>query len=59
MSRPYPHLADRLFNTPLLLHPQKLDAIIAGMGQRLLGTDALQFAAAALSPRAALPAGTV
>ena len=56
MSRPYPHLADRLFNTPLLLHPQKLDAIIAGMGQRLLGTDALQFAAAALSPRAALPA---
>ncbi len=56
MSRPYPHLADRLFNTPLLLHPQKLDAIIAGMGQRLLGSEALQFAAAALSPRAALPA---
>lgn len=56
MSRPYPHLADRLFNTPLLLHPQKLDAIIAGLGQRLLGIDGLQIDAAAISPRAALPA---
>lgn len=56
MSRPYPHLADRLFNTPLLLHPQKLDAIIAGLGQRLLGTDGLQINAAAISPRAVLPA---
>lgn len=33
----YPHLAQRIFNTPLLMHPQKLDAIIAGVGQRLLG----------------------
>lgn len=33
----YPHLAARLFNTPLLVHPGKLDAIIAGMGGRLLG----------------------
>ena len=33
----YPHLAARLFNTPLLIHPQKLDAIIAGLGERLLG----------------------
>ena len=56
MNRPYPHLADRLFNTPLLLHPQKLDAIIAGLGQRLLGTEGLQIDAAAISPRAALPA---
>lgn len=56
MSRPYPHLADRLFNTPLLLHPQKLDAIIAGLGQRLLGTEGLQIDAASISPRAALPA---
>lgn len=56
MNRPYPHLADRLFNTPLLLHPQKLDAIIAGLGQRLLGTDGLQINAAAISPRAVLPA---
>ncbi len=38
MSMPYPHLAHRLFNTPLLMHPQKLDAIIVGLGQRLLGT---------------------
>ncbi len=36
----YPHLAARVFNTPLLVHPQKLDAIISGLGQRLLGTDA-------------------
>jgi signal peptide peptidase SppA len=32
----YPHVAARIFNTPLLIHPQKLDAIIAGLGQRLL-----------------------
>ena len=32
----YPHLAARLFNTPLLVHPGKLDAIIAGLGGRLL-----------------------
>jgi signal peptide peptidase SppA len=54
--QPYPHLAGRLFNTPLLVHPQKLDAILAGLGQRLLGTDSLQFDAAALGPAAALPA---
>lgn len=24
----YPHLAARIFNVPLLVHPQKLDAII-------------------------------
>ncbi|WP_200376036.1 S49 family peptidase [Thiocystis violacea] len=34
----YPHLAARIFNTPLLIHPAKLDAIIAGLGGRLLGT---------------------
>lgn len=33
----YPHLAARIFNTPLLIHPQKLDAIIAGLGERLMG----------------------
>lgn len=37
----YPHLAARIFNTPLLIHPQKLDAIIAGLGPRLLGTALL------------------
>lgn len=35
----YPHLAARLFNTPLLVHPQKLDAIIAGLGERMLGSS--------------------
>ena len=55
-SRTYPHLADRLLNTPLLLHPQKLDAIIAGLGGRLLGVDGLQIDAATLTARAALPA---
>lgn len=37
MNRHYPHLAARVFNTPLLIHPQKLDAIVAGLGGRLLG----------------------
>ncbi|MFZ7338168.1 S49 family peptidase [Comamonas jiangduensis] len=55
-SRTYPHLAHRLLNTPLLLHPQKLDAIIAGLGGRLLGVDGLQIDAAELTARAALPA---
>lgn len=40
MMNQYPHLAARVFNTPLLIHPQKLDAIIAGLGPRLLGTQA-------------------
>ena len=30
-------LSDRLLNTPLLIHPQQLDAIIAGLGDRLTG----------------------
>lgn len=33
----FPHLAAQIFNTPLLVHPQKLDALIAGLGGRLLG----------------------
>lgn len=33
----YPHVAARIFNTPLLIHPDKLDAIVAGLGGRLLG----------------------
>lgn len=35
----YPHLAARVFNTPLLIHPQKLDAIVGGLGSRLLGVE--------------------
>lgn len=37
----YPHLAARIFNTPLLIHPRKLDAIVAGLGPRLLGAELL------------------
>ena len=43
----YPHLASRVFNTPLLIHPQKLDAIVSGLGQRLLGAPLAPAAAAA------------
>ncbi|KTT23246.1 S49 family peptidase [Pseudacidovorax intermedius] len=43
----YPHLASRVFNTPLLIHPQKLDAIVSGLGSRLLGTSLPPLAAAA------------
>lgn len=35
----YPYIAARIFNTPLLIHPQKLDAIISGLGSRLLGRE--------------------
>ena len=30
----YPHIASRIFNTPLLITPDKLDAIIAGLSER-------------------------
>lgn len=55
MTMKYPHLAARIFNAPLLIHPGKLDAIIAGLGPRLLGVDALQIqldaSAAAVAPQ--------
>lgn len=35
MSLRYPHIAERLFNTPLLIHGAKLDAIITGLAPRL------------------------
>jgi hypothetical protein len=35
----FPHIAARIFNTPLLVHPQKLDAIIAGLGGRITGRE--------------------
>lgn len=34
MTAHYPHLAARLFNTPLLIHPGKLSAIVAGLAGR-------------------------
>jgi len=43
----FAHLNTRIFNTPLLVHPGKLDALIAGLGGRLLG-GALEFTPAAL-----------
>lgn len=49
----YPHLAAQIFNVPLLVHPQKLDAIIAGLGERLVG---VKVEAVATEPGAALPA---
>lgn len=52
-----PHVAERVFNTPLLMHPQKLDAIIAGLGQRVLGAQQpLVQVAAGLDRAAMLPA---
>ena len=51
-----PQIAGRIFNTPLLIHPQKLDAMIAGLGGRLLGVPATRIqhvgeaAQAALAP---------
>lgn len=35
----YPAILARIFNTPLLIHPQKLDAMIAGIGPRLFGNE--------------------
>lgn len=43
MTMRYPHIASRIFNTPLLIHPQKLDAIIAGLGSRITGTPKEMF----------------
>lgn len=31
----YPQIAGRIFNTPLMIHPGKLDAILYGLGNRL------------------------
>lgn len=39
----YSHIAARVFNTPLLIHPQKLDAIIGGIGNRLLDASSVDF----------------
>jgi len=54
----YPHLAAQIFNVPLLVHPQKLDAIIAGLGERLLGTpiDTTKAEGSGLDARHLLPA---
>lgn len=51
----YPHLAARVFNTPLMVHPGKLDALIAGMGERLMG-QRIQLPAELAPAAAHLPA---
>lgn len=45
----YPHLAARIFNTPLLIHQAKLDAIVHGLGPRF-GIDAAPQPEAYLTP---------
>lgn len=49
--RAYPHLADRLFGTPIAIEPRKLGAILSALGPRLgldtAGLDALPSPAAA------------
>lgn len=58
MSQPlaaYPHLAARVFDVPLLVHPQKLDAILCGLAPRLLGSDALRLPAQADDPQGPAP----
>lgn len=45
----YPHIASKIFNTPLLIHPAKLDAIVHGLGPRF-GIDAAPQPEAYLTP---------
>jgi signal peptide peptidase SppA len=54
----HPHLAAQIFNVPLLVHPQKLDAIIAGLGERLLGcpVDTTRAEGSGIDARHLLPA---
>lgn len=59
MQIPYPHVAARIFNAPLLIHPAKLDAIIAGLGQRLLGAAAPVLTPVAPAPVVHAPTGSL
>ena len=47
---PLPHIAERLFNTPLLIHRAKLDAILAVLGPRV-GWPETKSAAPVPAPR--------
>lgn len=47
---PLPHIAARLFNTPLLIHRAKLDAILAVLGPRV-GWPETESAASVPAPR--------
>lgn len=50
----YPHLASMVFNTPLLIHPLKLDAILGGVGSRLLGAPLMIAASPAIADTGAV-----
>ncbi len=53
-----PHLASRLFGTPLLVHRAKLDVILAVMGERLgLAAPAVDLALPIPKPATASPTG--
>ena len=53
-----PHLASRLFGTPLLVHRAKLDVILAAMGERLgLTAPAVDLALPLPKPVTASPTG--
>lgn len=53
----HPQIAARVFNAPLLVHPGKAAAFLAGLGPRLLGRDVAPLALAeAESDRPARPA---
>ena len=53
-----PHLASRLFGTPLLVHRAKLDVILAVMGERLgLAAPVLDLALPIPKPATASPTG--
>ncbi len=51
---PLPHIAERLFNTPLLIHRAKLDAILAVLGPRV-GWPETESAASVPGPRTPSP----
>jgi signal peptide peptidase SppA len=53
-----PHLASRLFGTPLLVHRAKLDVILAVMGERLgMAAPAIDLSIPILKPATASPTG--
>ncbi len=51
---PLPHIAERLFNTPLLIHRAKLDAILAVLGPRV-GWPEAESSAPVPAPRTPSP----
>lgn len=50
MTNPFPHLATRLFNTPLALHPRKAEIAIAALAERLGITSIVRSDGQAIRP---------